>query len=81
MNDKEFIKRFNDISISNICKKLGYNSQNIYTGKASNDKILLVRNIIEYEIKKLLLDLEYKYFIDLYESKQIEVLEDDENES
>lgn len=81
MNDKEFIKRFNDISISNICKKLGYKSQNIYTGKASNDKILLVRNIIEYEIKKLLLDLEYKYFIDLYESKQIEVLEDDENES
>lgn len=77
MNDKEFIKRFNDISISNICKKLGYKSQNIYSGKASNDKLLLVRNIIEYEVKKLLLDLEYKYFIDLYESKKIEVLEDD----
>lgn len=79
MNDKEFIKRFNDISISNICKQLGYKSQNIYSGKASTDKILLVRNIIEYEIKKLLLDLEYKYFIDLYESKKIEVIEEDTN--
>ena len=76
MNNKEFIKRFNEISISNICKELGFKAQNFYSGKASDTKLLLVAKKIEYEMQKLLLDRQYKLYLDSYESKKIEVLED-----
>lgn len=60
MNDLEFIKRFNDITITDICKDLEYNSRNIYSGRAKQENIENVRKVLEYKIRKLLFDAEYE---------------------
>lgn len=53
MTDREFIKKFAKISISNICKKLKLNISNIYNLKNDNDKTKLLREEIESEYAKL----------------------------
>lgn len=35
MSDLEFIKSFSKITITNTCKELGVNRQNLYKGKTS----------------------------------------------
>ena len=54
MNDKEFIKRFLAIHISDICEELNINKTNVYNLTASSKKLKLVRDILEKEIRGLL---------------------------
>ena len=53
MNDLDYIKSFSKIKVREICKKLNISESNIWSGKASKEKIKLVRIAIEKEIEKL----------------------------
>lgn len=52
-NDLDFIKGFSKIKISTICKKLNIDKSNLWAGKASAEKIKLVKKEIINEFKKL----------------------------
>lgn len=45
--DLKFIKSFTKISVNKVCKELGFNTRNIMVGKATKEKIHLVRKTIE----------------------------------
>lgn len=49
----EFLKKFSKISIKRVCKSKGIDSSNIYTGRASEDTIEIVRNEIEKELNNI----------------------------
>lgn len=53
MNDRDFIKNFLKIKISDVCLEVGINPSNIYNGNASDEKFKKVREKLEEEIKKL----------------------------
>lgn len=53
MNDVEFIRNFQKITLTRICKMANTSRSNIVSGKASKDKINLVKKLIESEIAKL----------------------------
>jgi len=51
--DLEFIKKYSKISITAICKKIGVNRGNVWTGRASADTIRKVREAINSEIDSI----------------------------
>jgi len=53
MNDRDFIKGFSKISITDICRKEKVNRSNILKVKSDTEKTKLVRERIESEIAKL----------------------------
>ena len=55
MTDKEFIRAFMDIKLSNICRDLNMEKdiKNIYNLTASNEKLKAVRELIELKLKVL----------------------------
>ena len=53
MDDLEFIKKFSKIKVKYICNKLKIDSSNLWKGKASKEKIKLVRKEIEKELKEI----------------------------
>lgn len=55
MSDIEFIKNFQKITLTKICKELKISRTNITTGRAKKEHINLVRRKIENEIAKLYL--------------------------
>ena len=59
MSDYEFIRKFTDINISNICSDLHLKKdyRNIMNGTASKSKITKVRKEIERRLK--MLDVKY----------------------
>lgn len=53
MEELEYIKKFNKIKISNICKKLKIDSSNLLRGKTKKENYILVKKCIENEIAHL----------------------------
>lgn len=53
MNDRDFIKAFSKISITDICRKEKVNRSNILKVKTDTDKVKQVRERIESEVAKL----------------------------
>ena len=58
MKDKElkFIKDFTNINITDICKELGTQPNNVYTGKAKKSVYKKIRYCIYREIFKIILE-------------------------
>lgn len=54
--DYKFIRSFVDIKINKICKDNKIDSANVLNGKASDENIKKVKNILDYNIKKIYLD-------------------------
>ena len=54
MTDDEFIKRFLNIKLNNICKEYNYNLVNIMNGTASKEKRHNCRVLIEDMLNELL---------------------------
>ena len=52
--DLEYIKKFNEISISNVCSDLKIDYSNVMNGVASCKKIRRVRKELEYRLDILL---------------------------
>lgn len=48
--DLEFIKNYSKISITAICKKIGANRGNVWSGRASAETIRKVREAITAEL-------------------------------
>ncbi len=48
--DLEFIKKYSKISITAICKKIGANRGNVWSGRASAETIRKVREAIAAEL-------------------------------
>lgn len=55
MNDLEYIKKFNKIQLTKICKNAKVNRGNLYSGRTKKENIAKVRKTIESEIAKLYL--------------------------
>lgn len=53
MDDLEFIKKFNKITIKKICNKLGVDDSNLYNGRVKKEKVKMIREELEKEIKEL----------------------------
>lgn len=53
MDDLEYIRRFNRITTTKVCKKLKTQRTNVVSGRAPKDTIKKVREEIESEIAKL----------------------------
>lgn len=53
MNDLEYIKKFNQIQLTKICKNTKVNRGNLYSGRTKKENIEKVRRTIESEIAKL----------------------------
>lgn len=53
MNDLEYIKKFNQIKLTKICKNAKVNRGNLYSGRTKKENIEKVRKAIESEIAKL----------------------------
>lgn len=53
MNEKEFVRNFMKIRVTNICKKLGITVSNISEGRASKEKFRQVKDEIEKEFHSL----------------------------
>lgn len=51
----DFIKNFSKIKVSDVCKELNIDKSNLWSGKASEEKISLVYITIIEKIRKLLL--------------------------
>lgn len=56
MTDLEFIKNFSKIRISNICKKLKVQKNNVYSGKTTKENLHKLRKEIEKEYTRLCLE-------------------------
>ena len=54
VEDLEVIRKFNEITISGICKKLNINQHNVYNNKAKKEKMKMVREELIRQIKELL---------------------------
>ena len=55
MNDLEYIKKFNKIQLTKICRNAKVNRGNLYSGRTKKENIAKVRKTIESEIAKLYL--------------------------
>jgi hypothetical protein len=53
-----YIRNFNKITLTNICKKYNICKANIYSGKISKEKTKFIKEEIESEIAKLYLKLD-----------------------
>jgi len=51
---ENFIKGFQKIKLSGICKEIGVSRENIYTGKASEETIEKVYNKLLDELNKII---------------------------
>lgn len=51
--DLNFIKRFNKITIKQICEENAISPSNLWTGRCSKEKITLVRKAIESKIAEI----------------------------
>lgn len=58
MSDYSFIKGFQDIKLSNICKKYNLNLGNVISGQTSEENYKKVKNEIVREL--LILMIQYK---------------------
>lgn len=47
MSDLEFIKGYSKITVNKICKELGYDASSILRGKATKERLAIVRKHIE----------------------------------
>lgn len=54
MTDLEFIKKFSKIRISDICKNLKIQKNNVYTGKTKKENLIKVKNEIYKELANLM---------------------------
>ena len=59
--DLLFIKSFSKIKIDKVCKRLGIDKSNLWSGKTSKTNIKRVRRLIESEIGELYLYKEIKH--------------------
>lgn len=50
MNDLDYIKRFSKIKIARICRENGVNSSNLWSGRLSDEKVHMIRKVIEKEV-------------------------------
>lgn len=53
MTDLEYIKRFNSIQITKVCKKLGIDYSNLISGRSSKANEEKVKKELESEFAKL----------------------------
>ena len=53
MDDLEYIKKFSQITIIEVCKKAGVNHSNLWSGKTSKKNINKVKKLLESEVAKL----------------------------
>ena len=53
MEDLEFIKNFNKVTVSKACKKAKVDMSNLYAGRVKKEKVKLIKKILESEIAKL----------------------------
>lgn len=53
MTDLEYIKRFNSIQITKVCKKLGIDYSNLISGRSSKANEERVKKELESEFAKL----------------------------
>ena len=53
MEDLEYIKKFNNIQITKVCKKLKIDYANLISGRSSKVNIKKVRQELESEFAKL----------------------------
>lgn len=53
MNDLDYIKKFSKIKIARICRDMGISSSNLWAGRLSDDKVHIIRKIIESEIGEI----------------------------
>ena len=65
--DLKFINSFTKISVNKICKELGFNTRNIMVGKATKEKIHLVRRTIEQKQARL-------YLLEVNDDKETDAL-------
>lgn len=66
MSDYEFIKRFTNIRVSEICNELGFSSSNVSSGKISNENLKKVKNKILEELLELIKEDKKEGLISLY---------------
>lgn len=55
MSDYSFIKEFQKIKLSSICKKLGINQSNILSGQTTDENYKKVKNEIMRELLMLMI--------------------------
>lgn len=55
MNDYSFIKEFQKIKLTSICKKLGINQSNILSGQTTDENYKKVKNEIIRELLMLII--------------------------
>lgn len=53
--DLEYIKKFSRIKVSDACDKIGVKRNNLWSGKASKQKIKKIRKILESNVAELYL--------------------------
>lgn len=53
MEDLEYIKKFNNIQITKVCKKLNIDYANLISGRSSKKNVKIVRQELESEFAKL----------------------------
>lgn len=58
MTDLEYIKKFNSIQITKICKKLNVDYANLISGRASKKNTEKVKKELESEFAKLYINKE-----------------------
>ena len=51
--DLEYIKKFSQITVKEVCNKAGVNCSNLWSGKTSKKNIKKVKKILESEVAKL----------------------------
>lgn len=56
MNNLDFIKQFSKINIQKLAKANNISSSNLYAGRCSDRKVLIMRKAIEAEIAKLYIE-------------------------
>lgn len=52
-DDLKFIKEFSKITIKDCCKSLGLSSSNFWSNRLSEDKVHLIRKLIESKVSAL----------------------------
>ncbi len=58
MSDLEYIKKFNSIQITKICKKLNIDYANLISGRSKKENVKRVRKELESEFAKLYINKE-----------------------
>lgn len=58
MSDLEYIKGFNKVQITKICKKLNIDYANLISGRSKKENVKKVKKEIESEIAKLYINKE-----------------------